>query len=615
MDLCAITYGPWELEYVPKGGHWMKLSDYIALFLREQNIRHAFVVTGGAAAHLIDSVDREPGIDYVCTQHEQASAMAADAYARTTGNLGVAIATSGPGATNMITGCCCSYYDSVPVIYITGQVATFRLKRDSGVRQLGFQETDVVDMFRPITKYAILLEDPFKIRYILEKAVYMAKSGRPGPVLVDVPDNLQRVDINPNTLEKYVPEVLQGSAVQFTEKIEDCFNLFRGAKRPVMILGWGIRLSGAEAEVRNLVELLGFPVLLTWGVLDLIPFEHRLVIGSFGLHGTRYGNFAVQNADLVVAIGTRLDTHVTGTPVSGFAREAKKIMVDIDECELNKFSKHDMKIDVAIAADVKQFADVLNRGLMNYEPTNISNWLAKINTWKEQFPICPDSYHQEEKINPYVFVKTLSKETQKGDVLFVDTGCSVAWVAQAFEFKEDQRLFSAFNNTPMGYALPASIGACFALNRKRIICISGDGGLQMNLQELATVVRHNLPVKIFLINNHGYSMIQQTQEQWLDSRYAGSTVEGGLAFPDFVLLAKTYGFKTVTITKNLGHADKIREVLEGNGPVFCNIEVDPGHRVIPQVVFGRPIEDSGPLLPRDVFLNQMIVQPADASLE
>lgn len=593
----------------------MKLSDYVALFLLKKGIKHVFSITGGAAAHLIDSIAKTDGIDYICTQHEQAGAMAADAYARVNRNLGASIVTSGPGATNLLTGVCCAYYDSVPVIYITGQVSTFRMKRDLGIRQLGFQETDVVDIFKPVTKYAVLVEDPLKIRYELEKAVYIAKSGRPGPVLVDIPDNLQRMNIEPENLESFIPPEEKVIVNKSEDDINKCLQLISGAKRPVLVLGFGVNLADCDKEMRELIDRLGFPVVLTWAMMFFLPADHPLKVGSFGTHGSRYGNFTVQNADLIISIGARLDTRGAGSPITTFAREAKKIIIDIDIFELKKFEKLGLKVDLLIQADAGEFVKMLSKKLRNVNFPDISEWKNKISEWKLKYPICSKEYYKEKDVNPYVFTKVLSKESSEGDIIFVDTGCGVAWVSQGFDFKEKQRYFSAFNNTPMGYALPASIGASFALGKKPVICISGDGGLQMNIQELATVVRHNLPIKIFLLNNHGYGMIQQTQEQWLGCRYEASTVEGGLGFPDFVKLAKAYGLKTIKIKYNRQLDKKIKEALAYDGPVFCDIEIPSTHRVVPQVVFGRPIEDSEPLLKREEFFDNMIVKPDKSSCQ
>jgi acetolactate synthase-1/2/3 large subunit len=597
----------------------LKLSDYIAQFLAEKGIRHAFVVSGGSSLHLIHSVHDTPGIDFVCTQHEQASAMAADAYSRVTGNLGVAMATSGPGATNMITGVCCSYYDSVPVIYITGQVSTSRMKGDTGVRQIGFQETDTLDMYKPITKYSALVTDPVRIRYELEKAHHIATCGRPGPVLIDVPDNIQREDIDPDTMETFDTDACSeccGCATPVAEfvvqaDIDRCMQLIRQAERPVIILGWGIRLAKAEKELDFFLDNIGIPVAPTWAVADYLPFDSPLLIGTFGTHGTRHANFAIQNADLVLSIGSRLDTKATGSPINTFARDAKKIVIDIDNNELCKFGKLGLEIDLLINADAKTFQAMNQQDLVKRDN---SEWLKQIKTWKKRFPVCPDTYYEDNNVNPYVFVKELSKECRESDTILLDTGCTLPWMMQAFEFKSGQRLFHDWNNTAMGWGVPAAIAASLAHPARRVICITGDGSLQMNIQELATVLHHRLPIKIFLINNHGYSMIQQTQDQWFDSNYLASSVEGGLAFPDFIKVAEAYGFQTSSIDKNQEISARLEEALSSDGSFFCNIEIPQNYRVTPQVKFGRPNEDATPLLDRDVFLENMIIDPLEVLL-
>lgn len=594
----------------------MKLSDYIARFLVSQGIKHAFVITGGASVHMIDSLAKNPDIDYVCAQHEQASAMMADAYSRVTGNLGVAISTSGPGATNMITGVCCAYYDSVPVLYLTGQVATFRLKGDMGIRQLGFQETDTVDMFQPITKYAVMVREADRIRYELEKAVHIAKSGRPGPVLVDIPDDLQRKDIDPEKLCSYIPEAKAMGDDTMDEKIGGCIRMINQSKRPVLILGWGIRLSKAEEQVLQFMRTLGFPVLLSFAMRDFLDSDSPQLVGSFGSHGTRYGNFTVQNSDLLIIIGSRLDSRKSGSPPKDFAREARKIIVDIDSSELNKFKGLGINVDILLQTDCKDFLQAINKRSEEISTQDISPWKKQIEGWKNRFPICaPNNQDPEnEDLDPYKFVKSLSDVLEEGDIIISDTGCGLVWMAQAFEFKKSQRFFHAFNYTPMGYALPASIGACFADGSRKVICITGDGGLQMNIQELATVMRHQLPIKVFLINNHGYSMIGQTQDQWLDSKYEAATVEDGLAFPDFEKLAVAYGFRTLGVRRHNDLFETLSTVVSGNDPAFCNVEIPFDRKVIPQVKFGRPLEDADPLLPRKTFFENMIIKPVDISL-
>lgn len=590
----------------------MKLSDYVARFLAAQGIRHVFAISGGASLHLIHSLTDTPGVEVVCPQHEQGGAIAADAYARVTGGLGAALATSGPGATNMITGICCAYYDSVPVIYITGQVATFRMKGDSGVRQVGFQETDISDMCRTITKYAVTVTEPTHIRYELEKAVYLASSGRPGPVLVDIPDDLQRANIDPEALEGFHPEPDVHPQPDIGDQVRDCIELIQAARRPVLVLGFGVRLAGAVGEALALAERYSLPILPTWGALDMVPASHPLLVGSFGTHGTRYGNFAIQNSDLIVSIGSRLDTHVVGSPFAHFGRAAKKVMIDIDHAEINKFDRFGMTIDLGIVADAKAFLEAAlrtNVGPLDSRP----EWRDTLSRWKDKWPIPESPPSTGGKVDPYAFVAALSEQTEEGDVIVVDTGCSVAWMSQGFRFKAGQRYMHAFNNTPMGYALPAAMAASLALNGRRVICVAGDGGLHMNIQELSTVVHHRLPVKIFLLNNHGYSMIQQTQDQWLGSRYLASSPQGGLGMPNFDAVARAYGFATESLSANADLTAGVSRALAHDGPYFCNLEILPEERVRPQVKFGRPIEDPEPLLPRHEFFQEMVVAPVHGS--
>lgn len=590
----------------------MKLSDYVADFLARQGVRHVFAITGGASLHLIDSIARHPGIDYICPHHEQAGAMAADGYARASGGLGVALATSGPGGTNMITGICCSWYDSVPVLYLTGQVSTFRFKGDTGVRQLGFQETDIVDMCRPITKYAQTLTDAQSVRWALEKAVWTAFQGRPGPVLLDIPDNLQRTEIDPDALPAFEPPASIHEAAPLSEAVHQCLSLLRQAQRPLVVLGWGVRLGGAAELALQWVRRLGLPVNPTWATADLLSNEDPLRCGTFGTHGTRHGNFAVQNADLLISIGSRLDTHMVGSPFSDFCRGGRKVVVDIDAHEVAKFARFDLHIDLPVVAPAQDFLQEALRQTEHALFPRWDDWHATIAAWKQRYPVIPPGAHDSATLNPYVFVQALSAACQEGEVLFADTGCGVAWMAQAFQFKPEQRFFSAFNNTPMGYGLPAAVGASLSLGRKRVVCVCGDGGLMMNLQELSTVLYHRLPVKVLVLDNRGYSMIQQTQDQWLQSRYHGSSAEGGLGFPDFHALATTWGFDTCKISTNAQAHEQLQAFLDRPGPGFCTVELLPQERVVPQVKFGRPIEDPEPFLPRAEFLENMIIPPLEA---
>lgn len=593
----------------------MKLSNVVAQFLAEQGIRHVFAISGGASLHLIHSIAETEGTSYVCPQHEQGGAYAADAYARVTGGLGCAVATSGPGATNLITGICSSYYDSVPVLYLTGQVATFRAKGDTGVRQIGFQETEIVDICRTITKYAVLVKDPFRVRYELQKAVAIAKAGRPGPVLVDIPDDLQRMDIDPAKLVEYTPEQPTAGPVIEDATLDACLEAVKAARRPVLVYGWGVHLAHAESAALELARSLRMPVATTWAARDLIPESDPLSAGGFGTHGTRFANFAVQNADLIISIGSRLDTKATGSPPSSFAREARLIMLDIDDTEIRKFGKLQRKIDLGICADAGDFIRALLRRVAGASLPDFSEWLARIGAWKTRYPECLPAHAAETGVNPYWLVKQLSARLGDGQIMFSDTGCALAWMMQGFEFKPGQRFFHAFNNTPMGYGLPGAVGASFARPGQNIVCICGDGSLQMSIQELATIARHRLPVKILLLNNRGHAMVRQTQEMWLQGNYYATSVEGGLPDPDFAAIAKGYGLRTGKLSLNAGIGAALDDLLRDSEPCLLNIELDPDHRVTPQVKYGRPNEDADPLLDRAEFLSNMIVKPMSVSLK
>lgn len=583
----------------------MKLSDYVAEFLAKQNVQHVFGITGGAIIHVFDSIAKREDIEIICPQHEQAAAMAADAYSRLTKNIGVALATSGPGVTNLVTGVCCSYFDSIPLLVITGQVPRSQLKGNSKSRQIGFQETDTVSIFSPITKYCVMVEDPKRIRFELEKAVYMAKTGRPGPVLLDLPDDLQRENIEPSELERFEPTTSPLKEINPIE-IDQTMRMLEKAQRPIIILGGGIKLAKAEEKAVALIEKLKIPAVLTWATKDMLPFDHPLVVEGFGVSSERAGNFVVQNSDLILALGTRLDTHETGSNLSTFAVHAEKIIVDIDSSELDKYEKRGMKkINLLVHGDVNKFMDLLST--RDVHVRDLAPWFKKIAEWKSKYPICPQDYFsQKENVNPYVFMKVLSEESKEGDTIIADAGSNLTWTMQGYRVKKDQNLFSAFNHSPMGYSLPAAMGAAFA-TKKPIICIIGDGGIQMNIQELATIKYHEIPIKIFLMNNNGYGIIQQTQDMWMESRYVASNPDSGVPVPDFVKIAQAYGIKTVVIHNHDELHDGIRMTLSHEGPILCDVKIDQHQKIIPKLSFGRSIEDLAPLLDRDEFKKNMLV--------
>ncbi|MAG14327.1 MAG: acetolactate synthase [Dehalococcoidales bacterium] len=587
----------------------MKLSDYVACFLAGQGIKHVFLITGSAAVHLIDSIAKNPDIDYICTQHEQSAAMAAEAYSRITENLGAALSTSGPGATNLITGVCCAYFDSIPTIFITGQVPRSQLKRGYAVRQLGFQETDVVSMFESTTKYAVLVDDPQNIKYELEKATHLARTGRPGPVLLDIPDDVQRAEINPDELRSFVPEETPGSNEPDLD-LKRVLELITESKRPIVVFGGGIKNSKAQTKAVAFAEKLGFPVALTWAGMDILPHNHPLVVGGFGVSSVRWGNFAVQNSDFILTIGTRLDTHGAGDKLKTFAREAKKIILDVDKGELDKYKDRGMNVDVMINTDAENFFDQINDKLDGINKQDITEWAERIKEWKNRYPVCPPQYfEQKEKVNPYVFMECLSEASSEGDVIITDAGATLTWTMQAYKVKKNQKLFSAFNHSPMGYSLPASMGAYLADNRHTVICVIGDGGIQINIQELATIARHKWPIKIFLIDNRGYGIVRQTQETWLEARYEATSWKGGLALPDFINIALAYGIGTEVINNHAEMRGKLRKILASRDAVLCTVNLRPDEKITPKLAFGRPIEELTPPLDKKEFLKNMLIEP------
>lgn len=584
----------------------MKLSDYILDYLKQQNVKHAFLVTGGAIANIVNSFDEDKNLKFICTTQEQGAAMAAEAYSRVTQNLGVAMATSGPGATNLITGIGCAYFDSIPTLYITGQVNTNESSWENGPRQVGFQETDIVSMVKPITKFAIKVHDPQDIKYYLDKAVYMAKSGRPGPVLVDIPMNVQRAEIEIDTLKSYIPEKNSIDYSLLNEKIDEMIELIKESNRPIVIIGAGIKLGKAEARTRKFIEKLDIPVVLSWGAMDFLHYDHPLFVEGFGVSANRCGNLAVQNADLIISLGSRLDTRQTGGRPETFARGAKKIILDIDAGELNK--ERGMKIDVGINFNINDFLDAISKRTDEIKVHNLTEWKSKIRVWKEKYPICPSKYYkQTEKVNPYYFMEALSNEAKEGDIIIGDTGENLTWLMQAFRVKKNQTLFSAYGNSPMGYSIAAAIGASIAANNKPIICIIGDGGIKMNINELETIVKHNLPIKIFVINNHEYGLIRQFQDIWLASCHKASCIEGGLGDADFIKIANAYGMAGCLIDSHKELKEKIKEVINFDGPILCNVEIKCGEKVTPKLEFGKPIEDPVPLLDREEFKENMII--------
>lgn len=582
----------------------MKLAEAVAKWLEEKGVNHVFGVNGGANLHLIHGIADVTQIKFIPTAHEQGAGFAADAFGRIRG-LGVATATSGPGATNLITSIAASWQDSTPTLYLVGNCATFRKGSKFKVRNYGFQELEFVDMVKGITKSAVQVSDPNQILRKLDHAYLIATSGRKGPVVVDIPDDLQRMDVEYDNLPRYQdpwrpPE-------KSTWWYFDLIEAIACSKRPVFVWGAGIRPYAKDALA--LAEKLQIPVITSWGAIDLIDHDHPLMCGGFGTHGVRAANFTVQNADLLIVIGCRLDTKATGTP-SKFAPHAKIWMVDLDINEINKMQLLGRAV-TGIELDAGEFVGAVSALVLARAAHDLNNstwdypewveWLRKTQYWKK-------TYVPQGKV--YDLMKEIARYTTADDIIVSDTGNTYGWIMQGFPFK-GERFIHASNYTPMGYGLGASIGAAFT--GRRVVCIVGDGGALMSIQELATIKRHYLNVKIILLDNKGHGMCRHTQRQWLDSNYYATSVKGGLGFPNWEPLFETFGFPHIYYDD---YEDSLAAMLlfdpDTEGPAARVISVDPMESLAFQARYGSPIEDSDPPLPREELMEQMI---GDKNLE
>lgn len=600
----------------------MKASDYIAEFIYTLGVRHVFTVSGAGDLHILDSVHRHSALDYICNHHEQASGMAAYSYARVTKNIGVALVTTGPGATNAITGVCSAWVDSIPLLMISGQVKYCDTieSRKLPLRQMGIQEINIVEMVRPVTKYAAMITCAEDLRYHIEKAAYLAKSGRPGPVWLDIPMDVQSAQIDPNSLRSFNPETEAGHlslSSSLKELAERCLELIRVSRRPIILAGYGIKAAGAEREFLQLVERLGIPVCTTWNGIDLLDSTHELYVGRPGTYGQRGANFAIQNSDLILSIGARLSLPQVGYEYSEFGRAAVKIYVDIDPVELQKF---EIRPDLPICADAGDFLRAMLGGTKEAEFPNaaLSPWRERCLKWRQIYPTAlPEYLEQKTKINSFTFVDFLSDELSDDELIVPGaSGASFTCTHQSLRIKSGQTCFTSNGFAEMGFDLPGAIGACIGSGKKRTILITGDGSIQMNLQELQTIRHHKLPIKIFLLNNNGYLTIRHTQNALFKGSYSASGGDSGVSFPEMNKIAGVYGLKVFEVRVLEELRSTIRSVLDTEGPVLCEIMMDPAQLLVPKTSFkqmpdGRlvspPLEDLFPLLPRDEFRSNMII--------
>ena len=598
----------------------MKLSDYVIRRVA-QEVRHVFMLAGGGCMHLVDSVGRCQGIEYICNLHEQACAIAADAYGQYTNHLGVALVTTGPGGTNTITGLAAAWLDSTPCLFISGQVKRSDLIGDRGVRQMGFQELNIVDIVKPITKYAVTVTDPSSIKYHLERALYLARNGRPGPVWIDIPLDVQAAQIHETELKEFDPSEITNpfDPDVLKRQVSQAIQLLNQAERPVILAGNGVRLAKGIDDFLELIEILQVPVLTTWKAIDFLPEDHPLYIGRPGSVGQRGANFAQQNSDWILILGARLDLGQTGYNHRNFALAAKKIMVDIDPAEIGKM---DTTIDVPVRADARDFIQEVIGQRDLIVPRDRSTWWARCREWKAKYPVVlPEYWEDEQGVNNYVLADVLSDEMSGNDLLVPgSSGACSELTMQAIRVKPGMRIFNSQGLGAMGFGIPASIGGCVASGRKRTVCIDGDGGFQLNIQELETVKRLNLPIKFFVLNNDGYASIRATQRNYFDGRYVGSSPESGLTLPDTLKIASAYGLSTMQIEDHCHIRERVHQVLEKDGPVVCDVKISPNQVTAPRLssmqrddgsMVSKPLEDLWPFLDREEFLTNMIIPPLE----
>jgi acetolactate synthase I/II/III large subunit len=597
----------------------MRVADYIAQTLVSHGITDVFMVTGGGAMHLNDAIGRHRNLRTVCCHHEQACAMAAESYFRLTGRLAAVNVTSGPGGTNAITGVYGAFVDSLGLIVISGQVKWETLVRstDLPLRQLGDQELDIIPMVQHITKYAVMVTDPQDVRYHLERALHLATSGRPGPVWVDVPLNIQGAQIDPDSLRAYDPAEDQAAlpAPDQTAAYREVARRVSSAARPVVLVGTGVRISGMQQELLDLIAAWGVPIVTAWNAHDLVPDDDAHFAGRPGTIGTRAGNFAVQNADVVLVLGCRLNIRQVSYAWNYFARTGSVIMVDVDPAELRKPT---LTIDLGIHADLHTFIPGLQKTPYVRNASHAA-WVAWCRDRYSRYPACLPEYRAvNSPINPYAFVDVLSDVLADDDIIVTGDGTACVVTFQTLRVRRHQRLYTNSGCASMGYDLPAALGAAIAAPGRRVICLAGDGSLQMNLQELQTVVGLNLPIKVIVLNNQGYHSIRQTQHAFFADSLIGFDEATGVHFAPLERLAHGFGLAYLKANALDTLAKTLQVALAGPGPLLCEVMLDPVQLFSPKVSSKRlpdgkmvsaPLEDMAPFLPRDEFRSNMLVDP------
>ena len=583
----------------------MRLADYIIKFLEKKKINTVFTVSGGGSIFLCDALYESKKIKYISHHHEQAASFAAESYARSKNDVGCCFVTTGPGGTNTTTGVSSAWIDSIPVMFISGQVFLNQTIKNSKKRQIGVQEINIIDIVKPITKFSKMITDPNSINYYLEKAYSICKSGRPGPVFIDIPADIQNAKVDENKILNYSFKMPKAK-YNINDKIKIITKKLKTSKRPLVHLGHGVKLSGAHLILKKFFKKYKIPFVVTWNADDVLPSNHKMYFGRPGAFGERGSNFILQNCDFYLSIGTRLPYMVTGYNAKKFASKAKfKVMVDIDSSELNN---KDFRPNLKIRSDAKIFLEKLFIGLKKYNFDQ--NWLNYCKEVRKKYPILIKKIIKEKKyVNSYYFIKTLSQLTKKNDSIITDMGFSFTTTHQALEIKDNQNFYTNSGHAPMGWGLPAAVGAFYAKkdSKSQIICLTGEGGFQMNIQELATVMHNKLPIKIFIFNNGGYLTIKQTQILGFKGRIMGADKNSGLSFPNYKDLAKSHGISYKKITNHKNLKNSIANVLRSKKTVICELIMNPDEEQIPKAINRRDsngksvptdFEDMYPFLPR-----------------
>jgi len=599
----------------------MRVADYIFEFIAKQGIQDVFFLPGGGAMHLNNGLYRQKKIRSVSMLHEQGAAIAAEAYARTSNKFGVCLVTSGPGATNAMTGLAGAWFESTPVMFFSGQVKRADLKGDSGLRQLGSQELDIVSIVTSITKYAMCVHDPIHIRYELEKALYIMQFGRKGPVWLDIPLDVQATKIDPSTLKGFNPTDLLPTEIQLVpsikpESIKQIVQLLKESRRPVLLVGNGIHSSGAESELLDLIKHLQIPTLTTWIAADLLEYSNPLFFGRPGTAASRGANFTVQNADFLLAIGCRMDFSITGFDRTQFARGAKVVVVDVDLAEIVKLGSLP---DIAIHADAGDFIRKISTAIdsQNSSIKTCKTWIEKCSAWKEKYPVVLQEYRDQKGfVNTYVFTETLCEELDEGDIIVPgSSGASLDTFWLSAKLKKGQRSLPTGGLGSMGYGLPAAIGGCLGSGCKRTISVDGDGGFVMNIQEIEVAQRLRLPIKYFVLNNNGYASIRASQGGYFKETI-GCDPSSGLTLPSIGKLAEAFGVTYMKIGNQSDLRAAIRAALDAKGVVVCEILVQPDQPIGPRAsskiksdgsMVSTPLEDLFPFLDREELKSNMLI--------